>query len=136
MATHPEVKTRTLDIVRRELSDAEAELSALEARVSGLRRERDKLAVEGATHPWLGKSVKRTQLVGYGQRKKRVTNRGTVAAYDPSQHKRLRALSTYGLEAGQPIVIHSGGQTGWKLDEFDWRTCQTKCDWELDEAHP
>ncbi len=137
MSSEADVKTesgRSLDMVRRELADAEAEMGALRRRVSELRTERDQLAVASAAHPWLGRAVKRTTLVGYSPKKKAVTNRGTVAAYDPKLHRRLRALSTYNLEAGEPIVIHSGGQTGWLLNEFDWHARQMKCVWELDES--
>lgn len=125
---------RTLEIVQRELAAAEDDLSAIQDRVRRLRSERDELAIEASAHPWLGKAVKRTASVGHGMKSKRITNRGTVVAYNPKVHRRLRSLSTYNLNAGDPVVIHSGGNTGWRLNEYDWGSRAMKCDWELDDA--
>ena len=123
---------RTLETVLRELKAAEDDLSVIRDRVHRLRRERDALAVEAASDPWLGKAVKRTSLVGYSRNKKQVTNRGTVVAYDPTQHRKLR--NVYCVEAGDPIVIHPGGKTGWRLYERNWRTNELTTEWELDDT--
>jgi hypothetical protein len=120
---------KTLEQANRELEEAQAELEAARAKVSRLREERDKIAVESASHPWLGKSVKRTSMVGYGSRKKSVTNRGTVAIFDPQLHRGLRNVGgAYGIKAGDPIVVHPGGNTGWEL--YDPQAYP----WELDET--
>lgn len=123
---------RTLDQVEREIDEAEDEAERLTERLTALRRERDELKIAAvADNPLLGKQVKRTRLVGY-RPKRAVTNRGTVAAYDPAKHRNLRGVGrTYGIKAGDLIVVHPGGQTGWKFYEYDWNAKALRSDWEL-----
>jgi hypothetical protein len=124
---------RTLEQVAREIEEAEGQYVLLRERLKALRHERDELDIAAvADNPLLGKEVKRTRLVGYGT-KRAVTNRGTVAAYDPAKHRGLRGVGrTYGIKAGDLIVLHPGGQTGWKFYEYDWNARALRSDWELD----
>lgn len=116
---------RTLAIVERELAEAGQERERIRVLISSLITERDKIRLTQASHPWLDKMVTKRQRHGY--RGKIITHKGVVVAYDPRRHHRLRSLMTYGLSAGDPIVVHANGNTGWNL--FNWKG--EVDDWEL-----
>ena len=70
-------------------------------------------------HPLVGKRVWRMERFGYDGKTRRRS--GTVTAYDPRKHGSLRELSTYGLSAGDPLVILDSGNTAWRLNQhFNW----------------
>lgn len=108
---------RTIETVQLELAAAERGIEEMGREIKRLREERDALLLAAASHPWLGKQVERTIMRGYRPNLKATTQRGTVVAYNPYDHRRLRSLSYFTLNAGDPIVVHKGGLTGWKLLE-------------------
>lgn len=102
-------------------------------RMIELKNELNAAKLAAASHPWVGKTVKRQELRGYGSNRKLYTLRGTVALYDPKLHRRLRSLSTYNLEPGDPIVVHANGNSGWTLMSIDWSTRTTTNLWKVVE---
>lgn len=124
--------TRTSKEIIAELTEAKAELRSVERRVGSLETERDSaLLAESLAnpHPWLGKKVRRLTPGRYGRADR--TNRGTVVAYNPAEHRHLRSLSTWGMTPGDMIVVHDGGVTGWNF-EPRWSGSKEPR-WELDE---
>jgi hypothetical protein len=96
------------------LVDAEANLALARRRVDELRRELDVERLKAASsNDLIGKRVSRT--IKSWRRGNNRTERGTVAAYDPSKHSGLRCLRNYGLKAGDLIVVHDSGRTGWRM---------------------
>ncbi len=107
--------TRPVKVIEDDLNGAEAELAACHDRRQELRRELDEARLAEASHPWLGKRVKRVIAPRWKGGSPR-TERGTVALYDPEKHRSLRNLG-HGMTAGDAIVVNARGLTGYIFND-------------------
>ena len=108
--------------IAEDIANLKMDMEVLRARLDGLNCEHNISAVAEASHPWLGKKVKRTLSTW---RNKDRGQKGTVTAFDRTKHLGLRQLP-YKIGSGDLIVVSDSGQTA-----IGFQTMPTEPAWEL-----